>query len=469
MKRWFRRYNLTAGSAGYGAAIALVLALLLASGVTPAAAQLEPPHQFYGNVYIGGSLATPGIKVTARINSVNYETVVDNQHRYGYSPLFKVPGSTGTVTFYIGTTTKAVQEVAWQSGGINRNDGQPLHLSDTAIDLTITTTSLLPDGQVGTFYTRTLGASGGTAPYSWSVSAGSPPTGLNLTGNVISGTPTVAETATFTVQVTDAVMAADTQILSITISTLPPPTPPCDGQMLIGAGDASSGPLTSGEIVLGIKFTAVATGTMTEFRIKAYQSGYAKVAIYADNSGEPGSRISYDNTGYSLSVGWNTISFPSTNLTSGTVYWLFVAAQPYVISYQTGGGSGVDRYKIVTYSTFTFPDPAGTGFSNNTFNILFAGWGSTVALVAPAAPTRACTALTFTFKWNAATGATKYLLQVNTSSGFTGTDMLNAEVGNVLYREVTGLTAGTTYYWRVKAGNSAGWSGWSTTGSMLCN
>jgi phosphodiesterase/alkaline phosphatase D-like protein len=47
--------------------------------------------------------------------------------------------------------------------------------------------------------------------------------------------------------------------------------------------------------------------------------------------------------------------------------------------------------------------------------------------------------------------------------------MLNAEMGNVLYREVTGLTAGTTYYWRVKAGNSAGWSGWSTTGSMLCN
>ncbi|MCX6008632.1 MAG: putative Ig domain-containing protein [Chloroflexi bacterium] len=466
MKRWFRRYNLSAGSAGYGAAIALVLALLLlASGVTPAAlAQPEPPHQFYGNVYIGGSLAAAGTKVEARVNNVKQaETIVDSQHRYGYSPLFKVPGSTGTVTFYIGTT-QAVQSVAWQSGGINRNDGQPLNLSDTAIDLTVTTTSLVPDGQVGTFYTQTLQASGGTTPYTWSLYSGSLPTGLSLTGNVISGTPAVVETSTFTVQVTDAVMATDTRALSITIGTVPPP-PNGGGQRLIGADDASSTYFSSGPIVILCRFQATSTGKVTEFRVKIWQAGSAKVAIYADASGVPGARLSYNNTAQDTVSGWNTLSIPELNVTKDTYYWLAVAATGYGQVYASGGPPA--KSSPITFSSYTWPDPAGSFENSWNHTLMYAGWGGTVALVVPATPTRDCSALTF--KWNASAGATKYHLQVNTSSGFTGTDMFNAEVGNVLYHEVTGLTAGTTYYWQVKAGNTAGWSGWSTpTGSMRC-
>ncbi|WP_171904895.1 Ig domain-containing protein, partial [Hoeflea olei] len=60
-------------------------------------------------------------------------------------------------------------------------------------------------GQVGTAYTQTITASGGTAPYSYAVTSGSLPAGLTLsTGGVLSGTPTTAASASFTVTATDA-------------------------------------------------------------------------------------------------------------------------------------------------------------------------------------------------------------------------------------------------------------------------
>jgi hypothetical protein len=73
------------------------------------------------------------------------------------------------------------------------------------------------------------------------------------------------------------------------------------------------------------------------------------------------------------------------------------------------------------------------------------------------------------FKWSAATGATKYWLQVNTGADFTGTNMFNAELGNVVEQEVSGFSLGATYYWRVKAGNAAGWSAWSSVRSVVAN
>lgn len=66
-------------------------------------------------------------------------------------------------------------------------------------------TQTLPNGVVGTAYTATLTASGGTPPYSWSVTAGSLPAGLNLSGDgIVSGTPTASGTSTFTVTVVDS-------------------------------------------------------------------------------------------------------------------------------------------------------------------------------------------------------------------------------------------------------------------------
>ncbi len=64
----------------------------------------------------------------------------------------------------------------------------------------------LPAGSVGSPYTQTLSASGGTAPYAFSVATGSPPAGLSLAGGgSLSGTPTAAGSSTFVVEAADQV------------------------------------------------------------------------------------------------------------------------------------------------------------------------------------------------------------------------------------------------------------------------
>jgi len=74
-----------------------------------------------------------------------------------------------------------------------------------------------------------------------------------------------------------------------------------------------------------------------------------------------------------------------------------------------------------------------------------------------------------TFSWVAGTGSpTKYWLQINSNSSFTGTNYYNADVGAVLSKSVSGLPGnGSTLYWRVDAYNACGWGNWSATGSFV--
>jgi hypothetical protein len=125
------------------------------------------------------------------------------------------------------------------------------------------------------------------------------------------------------------------------------------------------------------KFTALLTGTMTEIHVYSKASGHVKVAIYADNGGEPGSRITANNSGQAVTLNqWNTLSINATPIVKDTVYWLaFNIDTAGAVSAITS--DGIKRYKAATYSTFTFPDPAGTGFSNDTYKDSIAGWGIT--------------------------------------------------------------------------------------------
>lgn len=92
-------------------------------------------------------------------------------------------------------------------------------LSLTLINLTITSTSPLPGAVKNVAYSATLAATGGTTPYLWTVSSGTLPAGLTLSeAGVISGTPRASGTATFTVQLADAVPFAVTRELSITVT-----------------------------------------------------------------------------------------------------------------------------------------------------------------------------------------------------------------------------------------------------------
>lgn len=68
-------------------------------------------------------------------------------------------------------------------------------------------------------YSQTITASGGTGPYTYTVSAGSLPTGLTLApGGGLTGTPTVAATYNFTVLATDALAFTGSRAYAVTIS-----------------------------------------------------------------------------------------------------------------------------------------------------------------------------------------------------------------------------------------------------------
>ena len=89
--------------------------------------------------------------------------------------------------------------------------------------LSVSTTSL-PDGNLSqSSYSATLQASGGTGARTWSIPTGSLPDGLSLDGStgVISGTPTVDASFSFTVQVADSgsPQQVATRALSILIRT----------------------------------------------------------------------------------------------------------------------------------------------------------------------------------------------------------------------------------------------------------
>jgi len=127
-------------------------------------------------------------------------------------------GSTGVISG-IPTATGNTSFTAKVTDSAGLTATRSLTISVTA-PVTVTTATL-PAGSLGTSYTTTLAATGGTTPYAWSVSAGSLPPGLTLTSSTgrITGTPTAAGSYSFTVRAADSLGRANTKALSITISS----------------------------------------------------------------------------------------------------------------------------------------------------------------------------------------------------------------------------------------------------------
>jgi hypothetical protein len=78
----------------------------------------------------------------------------------------------------------------------------------------------LKGGTTGVAYSETISAQGGTTPYTFAVTSGTLPTStsLNSATGVISGTPSLAATASFTIKVTDVNGLTGSQAFAIIIA-----------------------------------------------------------------------------------------------------------------------------------------------------------------------------------------------------------------------------------------------------------
>ncbi len=151
----------------------------------------------------------------------------------------------------------------------------------------------------------------------------------------------------------------------------------------------------------------------------------------------------------------------STTLTaanggSGTIYW----------QNTTSGGTSTSTpstSQLVTTSGTYYFRAQNTGCWGNE------GLATVTINTAPTAPIAiagsGATTTSIVANWNAVAGATGYFLDVSTSNTFAifVAGYNNLSVGNVTTYSVTGLTIGTTYYYRIRATNSCGTSVSSNT------
>jgi hypothetical protein len=132
-----------------------------------------------------------------------------------------------TTTLANGTHT--ITQVVTKTSGAMETDTASFKISNgtTASAMAISTSSL-PSGTAAKSYATTLSATGGTAPYTWSIASGSLPAGLTLSSSgTLSGTPTTAGTSSFSIRAKDSESTPQTasKSLSMTIASAAPATP----------------------------------------------------------------------------------------------------------------------------------------------------------------------------------------------------------------------------------------------------
>jgi len=125
--------------------------------------------------------------------------------------------------------------------------------------LAITTTSL-PQANTATLYSQQLRVSGGVGPFTWKLTGGILPSGLNLNSStgVISGVPTAVSANTFTVQVTDSEPTPQSASASLTLTIISS----ANNNALLNGNYVFvfSGSNSSGPVVLGGTIAANGTG-----------------------------------------------------------------------------------------------------------------------------------------------------------------------------------------------------------------
>ena len=219
----------------------------------------------------GAFVAQLGVSFIARVNAYG------GKPPYSWQLIGSLPDG---ITFDSGTLSGIPTSAGFFQFSVTVTDSNgDTATADCSITIITGTTPFCnnpPNGEVGVAYSHAITAAGGVAPYTFSIIAGSLPTGLSMASNgSITGTPTVAGTFPFTVQVTDSLGATAQTVCSITIGggpTLTCDSPP-NGEVGVAYSHAlgiSGGTppytyaITSGSLPLGLSLnsgTGLISGT----------------------------------------------------------------------------------------------------------------------------------------------------------------------------------------------------------------
>ncbi|MEE9694753.1 putative Ig domain-containing protein [Aeromonas hydrophila] len=244
----------------------------------------------------------------------------------------------------------------------------------SAPTLAITPTTL-PDGAQGTAYNQTVTATGGSAPYTYAITAGSLPAGLSLntSSGAISGTPSASGTSNFTVTATDANSATGSQAYSLVINGLPPVANAVSATV---AANSSANPITlniTGGAASSVAVataashgTATASGTSITYTPTAGYSGSDSFTYTATNASGTSSPATV-----TITVSAPTLAITPTTLpdgTQGTAYSQTVTATggstPY--TYAITAGSLPAGLSLNTSSGVISGTPSASGTGNFT-------------------------------------------------------------------------------------------------------
>lgn len=214
----------------------------------------------------------------------------------------------------------------------------------------VTMTSI-PAATAGTAYSATLTESGGTSPYTWSVTPTTLPAGLSLNGStgVISGTPTGGGSGSFTFKITDAAGNSASQAINFTVNapsalTITTASLPAGvmgtaySQMLQATGGvapykwSNTGSLPAG---LSLSSAGVITGTPT-----GTFTGTSSFAVTVTDSQTPTNATNGANLGISVSA--PTLKVMTASLPGGSI------GNAYSQTLQASGGAGIDTWAVTT-------------------------------------------------------------------------------------------------------------------------
>jgi len=143
-------------------------------------------------------------------------------------------------------------------------------------------TASLSDAIQNTAYTQSLSATGGATPYTWTLSSGTLPAGLSLSGSNISGTPTATGTVTFTVKVEDSASPKQsaTKSLTINVSTTTTGGVQClQSGLNLCQGNAPQGCANASCAQYGAMASRQATGVATANVLKAFMEAESSCDI----------------------------------------------------------------------------------------------------------------------------------------------------------------------------------------------